>query len=257
MDAMDDAIEAGYDILVIDSLTHEWSGKGGCLEIHSNIKGKDTYMNWKTVSPRHEAFMDKILDCKLHIFATVRGKDAYERGTNDRGFVTYEKVAMGYDQRKNLEYLFFTSFMIDLKTHKAEAVKDNTNLFTLVERLSEKHGRQLCDWACNVTADDAKKIKEEQQKIKDQIKATEEEEFSNGGIYKKEDESEITESISDVIAEIMSTAKELTLFDKRDEAVKIIFDEANTKNPNSIKDIQVAINVKTKLNQLRGECENE
>jgi hypothetical protein len=55
----------------------------------------------------------------------------------------------------------------------------------------------------------------------------------------------------------MSTAKELTLFDKRDEAVKIIFDEANTKNPNSIKDIQVAIKVKTKLNQLRGECENE
>jgi len=138
IDAMDDAIEGGYDILIIDSLTHEWSGKGGCLEIHSNIKGKDSYMNWRTVSPRHEAFMDKILDSPLHIFATVRGKDAYERGSNEGGRVSYEKVAVGYDQRKNLEYLFYTSFMIDLKTHKAEAVKDNTRLFTLNERLSEK-----------------------------------------------------------------------------------------------------------------------
>jgi hypothetical protein len=255
MDAMDDAMEAGYDILIIDSLTHEWSGKGGCLEIHSNIKGKDSYMNWKTVSPRHEAFMDKILDSKLHIFATVRGKDAYERGQNEKGFVTYEKVAMGYDQRKNLEYLFFTSFMIDLKTHKAEAVKDNTNLFTLVERLSEKHGKTLCDWAYNTTAEQVKQLKEEKQKVKDQIKASEAEEFADGGIYKKDEETEIKASLSDVINDIISSVKELTLFDKRDDAIEIISELGNSKDPRKITDIAIAEKIQTRLEQIRKECE--
>lgn len=253
MEAMEDAEDAGYDILIIDSLTHEWSGKGGCLEIHSNIKGKDSYMNWKTVSPRHEAFMDKILDSKLHIFATVRGKDAYERGSNERGFVTYEKVAMGYDQRKNLEYLFFASFMIDLKTHKAEAVKDNTNLFTLVERLSEKHGKMLCDWAYNTTSEKAKELKEEKQKVRDQIKAEENEEFAEGGIYKKQLESEISDNLSDIIKDIISLSKELTLFDKRDEAIEVINELGGTKNPNKITNIAIAEEIKIKLNEIKKE----
>lgn len=255
IDAMDDATDAGYDILVIDSLSHEWSGKGGCLEIHSNIKGKDSYMNWKTVSPRHEAFMDKILDSKLHVFATVRGKDAYERGTSDKGFVTYEKVAMGYDQRKNLEYLFFTSFMIDLKTHKAEAVKDNTNLFTLVERLTEKHGKALCDWAYNTTAEKVKELKEEKQKIKDQIKAEEAQEFADGSIYKKEEEAEITNSLSDVIDDIISLSKELSLFDKRDNAIEIINELSKSKDPRKITDITIAEKIKTKLTDIKKEIE--
>lgn len=255
IDAIDDAEDAGYDILIIDSLTHEWSGKGGCLEIHSNIKGKDSYMNWRTVSPRHEAFMDKILDSKLHIFATVRGKDAYERGTTERGNVTYEKVAMGYDQRKNLEYLFYTSFMIDLKTHKAEAVKDNTNLFTLVERLSEKHGKALCDWAYNTTSEKVKELKEEKQKIRDQIKTEEVEEFADGGIYKKEEESEIRDTLSDVIKDIISSVKELALFDKRDEAIEIIQELSDSKDPRKIKDITIAEEIKTKLTEIKKENE--
>jgi uncharacterized protein YfbU (UPF0304 family) len=248
--AMDDAESDGYDILVIDSTTHEWSGQGGCLEIHANIKGKDSYMNWKSVSPRHEAFMEKILDSKLHIFATVRGKDAYER-SEDKGKVTYEKVAYGYDQRKNLEYLFFTSFMIDLKSHRAEAVKDNTGIFTLQDRLSEKHGKLICEWAYNTTADQVKKMKEDQQKIKDEIKANEEQEFADGGIYKKEETDEITDSLSDVISDIISTVKELSLFDKREDAIGIIEEVSKLKDPRKIKDIKQATNIKNKLEEMK------
>ncbi len=248
MEAMDDAIEEGYDIIVIDSLTHEWSGKGGCLEIHSNIKGKDSYMNWRTVSPRHEAFMDKILDSPVHIFATVRGKDAYERSANDKGRVSYEKVAIGYDQRKNLEYLFFTSFMIDLKTHKAEAVKDNTRLFTMNERLSEKHGKAICDWAYNTTADDVKKLKEEQQKVKDEIKATEEEEFSNGGIYKKQEEGELKADLGDIIQDIIELGKDLSNMKMRDAAISTI---GYGGNPRKITNLKEAISIKHDLQELK------
>lgn len=248
--AMDDAESEGYDILIIDGLSAEWSGKGGCLEIHANIKGKDSYMNWRSVSPRHESFMDKILDSRLHIFATVRGKDAYERN-EDKGRVTYEKVAYGYDQRKNLEYLFFTSFMIDLKTHKAEAVKDNTGIFRMQERLSEKHGKLICDWAYNTTADQVKKMKEDQQKVKDEIKANEEEEFKDGGVYKKEETDELNSSLKDVIAEIISTVKELSLFDKREDAIEVIEEISEFKDPRKIKDIKQATNIKNKLEEMK------
>ena len=43
--AIDEAINAGYKTLVIDSITHEWSGQGGVLEIHSKIPG-NSYTAW-------------------------------------------------------------------------------------------------------------------------------------------------------------------------------------------------------------------
>ena len=245
--AMDDAENEGYDILIIDGLSAEWSGKGGCLEIHANIKGRDSYMNWRTVSPRHESLMDKILDSKLHIFATVRGKDAYERNENS-GKISYEKVAYGYDQRKNLEYLFFTSFMLDLKTHKAEAVKDNTGIFRMQERLSEKHGRLICDWAYNTTEDDVKNMRKAQQKIKDEIKANEEDEFKDGSIYKTDEDKE---SLKDIVDDIISTVKELSLFDKRDEAIEVIEEISKFKDPRKVKDIKKATNIKNKLEEMK------
>jgi len=243
IECVDDALEDGYDILVIDSLTHEWSGKGGCLEIHNNMSGKDSYVKWGKVSPRHEAFMDKILDCKAHVFATVRGKDAYERTVDSGGKVGYEKMAIGYDQRKNLEYLFYTTFMIDLESHQAKAVKDNTMIFTKNERLSEKHGVELCNWAYNTTAEDVKALKDEQQKAKDDIKANEQAEFADGGVYQKEE-------LGDIVKEIIDLAKEHSANNLRKEAISLIGHEGN---PRLITDLTEANNVKIKLQGLKGE----
>lgn len=38
------AVEQGYDILIIDSSSHEWEGKGGCLDIQTQAGG--TYQAW-------------------------------------------------------------------------------------------------------------------------------------------------------------------------------------------------------------------
>jgi len=113
----------------------------------------------------------------------------------------------------------------------------------------------LCDWAYNTTADDVKKLKEEQQRVKDEIKANEEKEFADGGIYNKEDENEITESVSDVVNDIISSVKELTLFDKRDAAIDAINDIINSKDPRTIKDVNVAKKVKAKLDDMKRENE--
>ena len=245
IEAIDDAIEEGYDILVVDSLSHEWAGKGGCLEIHNNTPGKDAYMKWGKVSPRHEAFMEKLLDSPVHIFATVRGKDAYER-TEYAGKVKYEKVAVGYTQRKDLEYLFITSVMIDLKTHYAEALKDNTGLFSTTKLLKEKDGVKLCDWAYNTTADDVRKMKEEQQQALDKIKSEEEQEFADGGIYGKQAKIEL----SDVVTDILKDAKELAGMNLRQEAIDII---GGSGDPRKITDLNQALEIKEKLQNLKGQ----
>src|SRR5574340_1277824 len=76
IDAIRSAERAGYDVLIIDSLTHEWSGVGGCLELvdeiaRSKYKG-NSWSAWNDVTPRHRAVLDAILRSPLHIIATMR-----------------------------------------------------------------------------------------------------------------------------------------------------------------------------------------
>src|SRR4028119_1925234 len=68
--------KAGMEVIIIDSITHEWDGKGGCLEIVEQLGGK--YQDWAKVTPRHQAFIEAILQSPSHIITTVRRKQDYE-----------------------------------------------------------------------------------------------------------------------------------------------------------------------------------
>ena len=61
---------AGMEVIIIDSITHEWEGKGGCLQIQEQLGGK--YQDWAKVTPRHQAFIDAILQSSCHVITTVR-----------------------------------------------------------------------------------------------------------------------------------------------------------------------------------------
>lgn len=171
IEAMDDAIDEGYKIIIVDSITHEWSGTGGVLEIHSNIPG-NSYTAWKKVTPRHNAFLDKLIESPVHVLATVRGKDEVVL-EEVNGKQVPKKVGMGYDQRNNLEFLFTTSFNIDKTTNVAMDFKDNTHLFENNARiLTEKDGEKLYKWAVEGSdeeiiqrADTIEKSKEEGKKL--------------------------------------------------------------------------------------------
>lgn len=109
------------------------------------------------VTPRHNDFLDAIIESPIHVIATVRGKD--EVVLEDvNGKQVPKKVGLGYDQRNNLEYLFTVSFNIDRDTHVASEFKDNTHLFEGRARvLSEKDGEALYKWASD--GDDSEIIK--------------------------------------------------------------------------------------------------
>lgn len=141
------AVDEGYDILIIDSSSHEWEGRGGCLELHQQAGGQ--YQSWGKVTPRHNKFIEAIADSPIHIIATMRGKDQYEMSKDDRGKTSVQKIGVGAKQREGFEYEFTCTFLIDQKTSMAEVQKDNTHIFENegATLLSEDYGRRIIQWA--------------------------------------------------------------------------------------------------------------
>ena len=63
IEAIKAAQQAGYGVCVIDSLSHEWTGEGGCLSIVDAL-GKG-FAGWKNVTPRHERLINAILQSDM------------------------------------------------------------------------------------------------------------------------------------------------------------------------------------------------
>ena len=141
------AVDQGYDILIIDSASHEWNGEGGCLELQQKAGG--TYQAWAKVTPRHNAFIEAIAYSPIHIIATMRGKDQYEVEKDDRGKTTVKKLGVGATQRDGFEYDFTCSFMLDQKSHTVSVEKDTTHCFDSRGAfiLTEKDGEKMMEWA--------------------------------------------------------------------------------------------------------------
>lgn len=147
IELIDYAEQQGYDTLIIDSGTHEWSGRGGLLEVHGNMPG-NSYTNWLKITPRHNAFVDRILYSKVNIITCLRGKDVYVMTENEKGKQAPKKEGLGADMRANFEYEMMATLMIDQQSHVAVPMKDNTGLFeNRFEMLTEEHGKLLMQWA--------------------------------------------------------------------------------------------------------------
>jgi hypothetical protein len=125
--AIKECEEAGDEVIIVDSITHEWEGKGGCLEIHSSMTG-NSYTNWALVTPRHQNFINAILQSKCHVITTVRRKQDYEMSKNENGKTKVEKVGLKEITREGFEYEVTTNLELDIK-HNATASKDRTGLF--------------------------------------------------------------------------------------------------------------------------------
>ena len=140
-------VDEGYSIIVLDSSSPEWEGRGGCLDLQQQAGGK--YQDWSKVTPRHEKFINAIASSPIHIIATMRGKDQYEVEKDEKGRVSVKKLGVGAKQREGFEYEFTCTFAIDRDTHLAKAQKDNTHIFDndFEVILSEDHGKKIINWA--------------------------------------------------------------------------------------------------------------
>ncbi|MDE2469186.1 MAG: ATP-binding protein [Bradyrhizobium sp.] len=150
IEAIQAAEAEGYEVLIIDSITHEWSGVGGCLEMvdeiaRSKYKG-NSWSAWNEVTPRHRAFIDAILQSKMHIIATTRSKTETAQ-TEENGRKRVVKLGMKSEQRDGIEYEFTTVLDIVHDGNYATASKDRTGLFGGDPRkLTPDVGVMLLEW---------------------------------------------------------------------------------------------------------------
>lgn len=117
--AIQAAEAAGYDGLVIDSASHEWNGKNGCLELVDYFtrksKSGNSYVAWGEVTPMHTAFIEAIHAANMHIFATFRSKMDYLQTEGANGKKIIQKVGMAPITRDGAEYEFDIVGDIDLE----------------------------------------------------------------------------------------------------------------------------------------------
>ena len=146
--AIHDAETAGYDIIIIDSLTPAWNGEGGILEMQGlrADKGKNSYTAWREVTPLHNALVDAILNSKCHIIATMRSKTEYAITENENGKKEIKKLGLAPIQRDGTEYEFGVIFDI-ASSHVASVSKDRTTLFDgQYFTITPETGEKLRDW---------------------------------------------------------------------------------------------------------------
>lgn len=141
--------DAGMEVIIIDSITHEWDGKGGILEIHSAMTG-NSFTNWASLTPRHQKFIDAILQSKCHIITTVRRKQDYELVMNDKGKLEPKKVGLKEVTREGFDYELTCNLNLDTN-HFATTLKDRTGLFVDQPDFipSEETGKLILDWCEN------------------------------------------------------------------------------------------------------------
>ena len=124
-------VRLGYDVAIIDSLSHQWDGEGGILrrkEALDQRPGANSWANWAQFTPEHQAFIESIKQAPIHIIATMRAKQDYVLEQGDKGKTKPVKVGMAPIVREGTDYEFSIVFDVQMD-HKAVVSKNRTGLF--------------------------------------------------------------------------------------------------------------------------------
>jgi hypothetical protein len=142
IDAMNAFIKAGYDVIGIDSLSHAWMGKGGCLEIVDSSSGSNKFSSgWSKATPLHNELIGAINHCPVHLIATMRQKVDYVIETVN-GKQTPKKVGMAAVQRDGMEYEFDITGTMEQAELTVDGIR-GTELESLVGKTFKKPGEDF------------------------------------------------------------------------------------------------------------------
>ena len=141
--AIDAAVAEGFDVIILDSLSHAWSGKNGLLELADREKMKLTnqFQAWAKVAPIQNALTNKLLTAPIHILTTLRVKTAYDM-QEENGKKRPVKIGLAPIQKEGIEYEFDVL---------AEMTPDNTMIISktrcpeLNGQIFNKPGKEVAD----------------------------------------------------------------------------------------------------------------
>lgn len=172
MRALDLAIEAKYDVVIIDSISHAWAGEGGLLSVKETLDSRarsNSFTNWGQITKMHERFKAKIVSAPIHIICTIRSKQGYVITEKD-GKQVPQKVGLDLIQREGIEYEFAIVFDISM-SHEVDVSKDRTGLFAnRFFKLTKAVGEEIRAWLDSAKPPEPpKKIINHAQKIIDEV----------------------------------------------------------------------------------------
>lgn len=117
-EAIKAAEQAGYEVIVIDSLSHAWCGAGGALEqadaIAARSRSGNSFTAWKDVTPDYYRLVEAMIGSSAHLIATLRVKTKTVIETNDKGKSAPRKIGLTPIQRDGIEYEFDVLASMDL-----------------------------------------------------------------------------------------------------------------------------------------------
>lgn len=144
IDALEHIAALGvYDVVIVDSLSHAWAGKGGALEQAELAKSKyggNKFAAWGDVTPLQNRLVDTILNYPTHLIATMRMKIEYALVAGDNGRQNVQKLGLGIVQRDSFEYEFDIIGQMDTE-HNLTVTK--TRCFELDGFMAHKPGGEF------------------------------------------------------------------------------------------------------------------
>ena len=147
---------AGYAVVIIDQVSHAWTGEGGILEVVEAAKkggsAGNPFGGWDVGTPLYNDFVDGLLNSNVHIICTMRQKTSWQitekQNRNGRMVKTPERIGMAPVQREGFEYELTTLLSVRAEDNCASSLKDRSGLFPPLEwhKLTEKDGARLATW---------------------------------------------------------------------------------------------------------------
>ena len=144
--AIKEAEAAGYNVIIVDSASHEWVEVLGIKTKLDERPGSNQFTNWASPTRRHNSFIESVIQSPCHVIVTSRVKRDWML-VEENGKHVPKCVGLANVQREGIEYEFTTEFRIE-QNHHATAIKDNTRLF--LDKgdflITEDTGKQLIAW---------------------------------------------------------------------------------------------------------------
>jgi hypothetical protein len=144
-EALNACTNAGMEVIIIDSSSHEWN----CLLDENEVLAQtsfrgNTWSAWSKTTPRHDKFVASVLHCNAHVITCTRSKMETVMGEGKK----VHKVGMKDVQREGWEYELTVSLNLDRDTHLATPSKDRTNLFEGKQPflITEETGQAIKQW---------------------------------------------------------------------------------------------------------------
>lgn len=151
IEAIEAFVAAGVEVLVIDSVSHEWEGQGGCEDIaHA---GNSRNPEWNKAKREHKSFMNAMLQSPVHIIACMRAREKVKL-EKVNGKTEYVPQGILPIQEKNFTFELTASLMMWSGGKSREVLKCPAELVPIFGTpgdwaegyLTAEHGKRLREW---------------------------------------------------------------------------------------------------------------